>query len=92
MIFSLKMVCNCQGGPQNCPLKGRCLSEKDIVYVGSVTRLDNFDQKRYTGVHEGPFKSRYYGHKGNIRNRNQQVVLLQSHALGIKTEPDLEKT
>ena len=53
--------CNCRGGVQNCPLGGKCLSEKDIVYVGKVTRLDNFDEKRYTGVHEGPFKTRYYG-------------------------------
>lgn len=28
------------------------LSEINAVYVGSVTRLDNFDQKRYT-VHRG---------------------------------------
>ena len=65
-------------------MKGRCLSEKDIVYVAQVTRLDNFDQERYTGVHEGPFKSRYYGHKGNIRNRNQQGTRLSRHIWTLK--------
>ena len=76
--------CNCQAGPQSCPLRGRCLSEKDIVYVAQVTRLDNFDQERYTGVHEGPFKSRYYGHKGNIRNRNQKGTRLSRHIWTLK--------
>ena len=76
--------CNCRGGPQNCPLGGKCLYEKDIVYVGKVTRLDNFEEKRYTGVHEGPFKTRYYGHRGNIRNRDQKGTRLSRHIWTLK--------
>ena len=62
--------CNCQTGPQNCPLNGKCQKEKNVVYVGKVLRLDNFEEKRYTGVHEGPFKGRIYGHNTDINNRH----------------------
>ena len=35
------------------------MKEKNAIYVGKVTRLDNFEQKRCTGLHEGPFKGKF---------------------------------
>ena len=77
--------CNCRNGVQGCPLRGKCLKEKNVVYVGKVLRLDNFEEKRYTGVHEGPFKTRYYGHAGNIRNKNQKGTRLSRHVWELKS-------
>ena len=64
--------CNCRGGTQNCPLDGKCLKEKNVVYVAKVLRLDNFHEETYTGVHEGPFKTRLYGHNFDIRHKNKK--------------------
>ena len=45
------------------------MREKNVVYVAKVLRLDNFHEERYTGVHEGPFKTRLYGHNHDIKHR-----------------------
>ena len=64
--------CNCRGGPTNCPLGGKCLSEKSIVYSCKVTRLDDFTFETYTGLTEGPFKQRLYGHNSNFKKKKQR--------------------
>ena len=76
--------CNCQKGVERCPLKGKCQKEKNVIYVGKVTRLDNFEQKRYTGVHEGPFKGRIYGHNSNIKHRHQTGTGLSKYVWQLK--------
>ena len=40
--------CNCKKGVERCPLQGKCMKEKDVIYVGKVTRLDNFEIHRCT--------------------------------------------
>ena len=66
--------CNCQGGPQNCPLDGKCqLEGENVVYVCQVTRDDNGEVERYCGSSQW-FKTRFYQHNGNERhwkNRNK---------------------
>ena len=47
------------------------MNANDVVYVAKVTRLDNFHQETYTGVHAGNFKGRFYAHNTNINNRHQ---------------------
>ena len=64
--------CNCRGGAANCPLGGKCLSEKSIVYSCKVTRLDDFTVETYTGLTEGPFKQRLYGHNSNFKKKKQR--------------------
>ena len=39
------------------------MKEKDVIYNARVTRLDNFEVEKYSGAHEGPMKSRIYGHR-----------------------------
>ena len=45
------------------------MKEKDIIYSAKVTRLDNFEVETYSGAHEGPFKTRIYGH---MRHKHQK--------------------
>ena len=49
---------NCEDGVETCELDGKCMKEKDIIYNAKVTRLDNFEVEKYSGAHEGPFKTR----------------------------------
>ena len=37
-----------------------------------VTRLDDFTVKTYTGLTEGPFKQRLYGHNLNFKKKKQR--------------------
>ena len=64
--------CNCRGGSANCPLGGKCLAEKSIVYSCKVTRLDDFTFETYTGLTEGPFKQRLYGHNADFKKKKQR--------------------
>ena len=66
--------CNCRGCAANCPLGGKCLSKKSIVYTCKVkvTRLDDFTVETYTGLTEGPFKQRLYGHNSNFKKKKQR--------------------
>ena len=53
--------CNCNK-PNECPLNGECLT-KEIVYEGVITsNLPNYGVKRYKGITEHPFKTRYANH------------------------------
>ena len=76
--------CNCRGGIRKCPLKGKCQKEKNVVYVAKVLRLDNFQQETYTGVHEGPFKGRIYGHNTNFKNRHHKGTRLSKYIWKLK--------
>ena len=64
--------CNCRGGPQNCPLGGKCLAEKSVVYCCKVTRLDNNTSEYYTGLTEGAFKYRLYGHNSDMKKKKKK--------------------
>ena len=66
--------CNCAGGPQNCPLQGKCkLEGENVVYTCEVTREDTGEVKSYCGSSQD-FKTRWYQHNSNERhwkNRNK---------------------
>ena len=77
--------CNCRGGIQSCPLlNGRCWKEKNVIYVAKVLRLDNFEEQRYTGMHEGPFKTRIYVHNTNFKNRHNTGTRLSKYVWKLK--------
>ena len=38
-IKNEKRTCNCRGGKRNCPLGGKCLSEKSVVYYWTIIHL-----------------------------------------------------
>ena len=60
------------------------MDQKDVIYVGKVQRLDNFEEKRYLGVHEGEFKKRFYEHNGNIKHRHQTGTTLSKYIWELK--------
>ena len=72
-------TCNCRGGPRNCPLGGKCLSEKSVVYYCKVTRLDNNTSEYYTGLTEGAFKYRLYGHNSSFKSNKQKNNTINNH-------------
>ena len=77
--------CNCRGGPQNCPLGGRCLAEKSVVYCCKVTRLDNNTSEFYTGLTEGAFKYRLYGHNSDMKKKKKKKgTMLSKHVWWLK--------
>ena len=61
--------CNCNGRMGPCPLDGDCQKEKSCIYSCKVTREDTGTAETYTGLAGGTFKSRFYGHNGQINNR-----------------------
>ena len=86
--------CNCQGGPQNCPLDGKCqLEGENVVYVCQVTRVDNGEMKRYCGSSQW-FKTRFYQHNGNERHwKNRNKTKLAGYIWKLKTNnPPLNYT
>ena len=60
------------------------MKEKDVIYNARVTRLDNFEVEKYSGAHEGPMKSRIYGHRTNMRNRHQKGTGLSKYVWKLK--------
>ena len=60
------------------------MNANDVVYVAKVTRLDNFHQETYTGVHAGNFKGRLFAHNTNINNRHQTGTNLSKYVWKLK--------
>ena len=84
-IKNEQRTCNCRGGPTNCPLGGRCLAEKSVVYYCKVTRLDNNTCEYYTGLTEGAFKYRLYGHNSGFKsNKQKNSTMLSKHIWWLK--------
>ena len=85
-IKNEKRSCNCRGGPRNCPLGGRCLTEKSVVYYCKVTRLDTRTSEYYTGLTEGAFKYRLYGHNSSFKNnKGKNNTMLSKHVWWLKS-------
>ena len=42
-------VCNCRGGPQTCPVGGKCLTSC-LVYEATVTETQSGNKETYIGV------------------------------------------
>ena len=69
-----ELPCNCDFVRleiDECPLLGRCRAEVDIVYSAKVTRMDDNTYETYGGMHKGPFKGRWYGHRSNIKTKGR---------------------
>ena len=78
--------CNCQGGPGNCPVQGRCKTDC-VVYRATVTETMSGKLETYTGVTGNTFKKRWYGHKSDMRNpANRQSSKLSDHIWNLKDE------
>ncbi len=56
-------TCNCRTAP--CPLGGKCLTQS-VIY--EATLKTSSDVHTYIGLTEGPFKTRYNGHKQTFRH------------------------
>ena len=51
--------CNCR--KRACPLNGKCLASKCVIYQATV-QCPNKEDKKYVGLTEGDFKTRFTGH------------------------------
>ena len=58
--------CNCQGGPDTCPLNPAECQKDKVIYVASVESVDGVEH--YTSLTGKTFKKRYYKHVGDFRN------------------------
>ena len=76
----LGKTCNCSK-KTICPLGGQCLVE-GVVYGATVKA--NGKSETYTCLSEPPFKSRFNGHNGNIRNRDSDGTRLSAHIWKLK--------
>ena len=63
--------CNCQKGPEQCPLNGACQT-KSLVYGAKVTNTRTKKSEFYTGVTARRFKDRYYEHQSNSRHEDER--------------------
>ena len=62
--------CNCQKSKKaNCPIPGRC-KEEALVYKATIVTTDKTE--RYIGSTENSFKSRYYGHAADMREKEKE--------------------
>ena len=71
--------CNCRANGPPCPLGGEC-QVKSIVYKATVTtKEDSPIIKTYHGMTGGDFKSRFSGHKHDMKNRDKYGTTLSRH-------------
>ena len=78
--------CNCQGGPGNCPVQGRCKTDC-VVYRATVTESMSGKSETYTGVTGNTFKKRWYGHRSDMKNpANRLSSKLSDHIWNLKDE------
>ena len=76
--------CNCNGRMGPCPLEGDCRKERSCIYTCKVIRLDNGESESYTGLAGNTFKERFYGHNGNINNKDQTGTKLSQYIWYLK--------
>ena len=77
-------MCNCRGGPEQCPLQGKCLI-KSVVYEAEVETAIN--TKTYYGLTERTFKDRFNQHQSDIRHeKNRHSTALSSYVHSLKDE------
>ena len=76
--------CNCRGGPTNCPVGGKCLTNC-VVYEAKVTEQLTGNSETYTGVTSRPFKQRLYEHHADMRKEESRTKSrLCSHIWDLK--------
>ena len=95
-IQEQELPCNCDPVRlgEECPLDGRCRAEQDVVYSAKVTRMDDNSSETYGGMHKGPFKGRWYGHRSNIKNKGERTkTKLATHIWNLKDQrPPIQYT
>ena len=85
-----KPGCNCQGGPQNCPVGGSCQTPC-VVYEATVTEVASGNKETYTGVTSRRFKDRLYEHRTDMNNsKNRTNTTLSAHVWSLKDRGLLE--
>ena len=76
--------CNCRGGPQNCPVGGKCLTP-NVIYEATVTETQTGSKETYTGVTSRQFKKRFYEHNTDMRKvKNRTKSCLSAHIWNLK--------
>ena len=63
--------CNCTKNA--CPLNGTCLAKKCVIYQANIVGPQN-EQKKYIGLTEGPFKTRFTGHKQSFTQSSKKTA------------------
>lgn len=75
-------TCNCNGGPQSCPLQANCLQES-IIYEAKVE--SNNTESIYIGQAGNAFKERYNNHTSTFRNKKyENSTTLSKHIWTLK--------
>ena len=76
--------CNCRN-KQLCPLSGNCLTEC-VVYRATVT-ASNKPERKYFGITEGTFKTRYNAHVHSFRAEEcKKATELSKYVWDLKAE------
>ena len=75
--------CNCQGGPDTCPVDEKCQMQ-GVVYQATVSREDNNTTETYTGLTARRFKDRYYEHRQDFNNQTREGTSLSHHIWNLK--------
>ena len=61
-----KKLCNCQKGPNTCPVSGECQLD-DVIYEATVNNTADSVQKKYLGLTATTFKIRHGNHKSDFK-------------------------
>ena len=80
--------CNCQKGPEQCPLNGACKTSS-LVYGAKVTNTRTLKSEFCTGVIARRFKDRYYEHQSNSRHiEERHKTTLSDHIWKLKEKDE----
>jgi hypothetical protein len=78
--------CNCRGGPQTCPVGGKCQTSC-VVYEATVTETQSGNKETYTGVTSRTFKRRLYEHNADMRKQDgRSKTCLSAHTWSLKDD------
>ena len=77
--------CNCKGGPDTCPVEGKCQT-KCVVYQATVVREDINSTETYTGLTSRRFKDRLYEHSSDINNQEMEGTGLSEYIWKLKND------
>ena len=77
--------CNCRAGEEQCPLDGKCLTEK-VVYRATVNE-NSGSVNTYTGLTSQTFKARFYSHTNSFKYRDgDNSTTLSTHTWNLKDQ------
>ena len=83
--IDVQQLCNCRGGPQNCPFGGKCLEGVLYYNWATVTQVPDGKKEIYTGVTGRIFKKRLYEHNADMmKGETRTKSTLSSHIYNLK--------